>query len=409
MKKSDLFKIGVLLMATTLGTTGCSFGEDEKKPEIVVDPAEKTIEYYIAGKVTEGTTALSGVEVKAGEVTATTDAEGAYKLTVDSKKVYTVTFSKEGYMSIDNATATIADNAANRSMVSLSVKLSKKAPEKEVKADAEEEVVVTDKGDSNISQAEAAVIIPPKAIETTTTVSVTPYEEPAAVTTTVTPGNNVETPVAIANIEVETAKEVTLAKPVTLAIINKASEHTTFENVEVYNQKTTTRAGENWNKVADAIYDSETNSYKFTLPAGASLSGKYSMRVKSSKTTGKELVGETNKEEKKSNEGNMTAIPEYKINFEATAGWEYTVIPFICASYVSLSLHTLFSSLFSCCMYFSVISVSDTPVWGFMFAFLSFNSGNTLSHLYSLAGSSNPEMKKMNTSVNNPIIKNKLS
>lgn len=100
MKKSDLFKIGVLLMATTLGTTGCSFGEDEKKPEIVVDPAEKTIEYYIAGKVTEGTTALSGVEVKAGEVTATTDAEGAYKLTVDSKKVYTVTFSKEGYMSI---------------------------------------------------------------------------------------------------------------------------------------------------------------------------------------------------------------------------------------------------------------------------------------------------------------------
>lgn len=212
MKKSDLFKIGVLLMATTLGTTGCSFGEDEKKPEIVVDPAEKTIEYYIAGKVTEGTTALSGVEVKAGEVTATTDAEGAYKLTVDSKKVYTVTFSKEGYMSIDNATATIADNAANRSMVSLSVKLSKKAPEKEVKADAEEEVVVTDKGDSNISQAEVAVIIPPKAIETTTTVSVTPYEEPAAVTTTVTPGNNVETPVAIANIEVETAKEVTLAK-----------------------------------------------------------------------------------------------------------------------------------------------------------------------------------------------------
>lgn len=327
MKKSDLFKIGVLLMATTLGTTGCSFGEDEKKPEIVVDPAEKTIEYYIAGKVTEGTTALSGVEVKAGEVTATTDAEGAYKLTVDSKKVYTVTFSKEGYMSIDNATATIADNAANRSMVSLSVKLSKKAPEKEVKADAEEEVVVTDKGDSNISQTEAAVIIPPKAIETTTTVSVTPYEEPAAVTTTVTPGNNVETPVAIANIEVETAKEVTLAKPVTLAIINKASEHTTFENVEVYNQKTTTRAGENWNKVADAIYDSETNSYKFTLPAGASLSGKYSMRVKSSKTTGKERIGETNKEEKKSNEGNMTAIPEYKINFEATAGWEYTVSP----------------------------------------------------------------------------------
>lgn len=94
----------------------------------------------------------------------------------------------------------------------------------------------------------------------------TPYEEPAAVTTTVTPGNNVETPVAIANIEVETAKEVTLAKPVTLAIINKASEHTTFENVEVYNQKTTTRAGENWNKVADAIYDSKRTAINSHCP-----------------------------------------------------------------------------------------------------------------------------------------------
>lgn len=31
MKKSDLFKIGVLLMATTLGTTGCSFGEDREE------------------------------------------------------------------------------------------------------------------------------------------------------------------------------------------------------------------------------------------------------------------------------------------------------------------------------------------------------------------------------------------
>ena len=110
-------------------------------------------------------------------------------------------------------------------------------------------------------------------------------------------------------------------------MVNKASENATFEDVEVYNQKVTTRAGESWDKVADAAYDVTSNSYTFTLPAGATLSGKYSMRIKSSKTTGSEQIGETNKEEKKSNEGNMTAIPEYKINFEATAGWEYTVTP----------------------------------------------------------------------------------
>lgn len=31
MKKSDLFKIGVLLMATTLGTTGCSLSEKTRR------------------------------------------------------------------------------------------------------------------------------------------------------------------------------------------------------------------------------------------------------------------------------------------------------------------------------------------------------------------------------------------
>lgn len=71
-----------------------------------------------------------------------------------------------------------------------------------------------------------------------------------------------------------------------------------------------------------------------------------------------------------------------------------SVMPLICASYVSLSFPMLLSNLFSCCRYFSATSVSATPVFGFMFAFLSFNNGNTLSHLYSLAGSSNPEMKK---------------
>ncbi len=306
MKKSDLFKIGVLLLATTLGTSGCSFGEDEKKPEIVVDPAEKTIEYYIAGKVTEGSTALPGVEVKAGEATATTDAEGAYKLTVDSKKAYTVTFTKEGYLSIDNAQATIAGNAENRSIVSLSVKLSKQSPAQKIDAEATEETIVTDKGHSDMTKAEVAMIVPPGAIETTTNVSITPYEEPAAATTTVTTGT-VETPVAIANIEVATTEAVTLAQPVTLAVMNKASENTTFEDVEVYNQKAATRAGESWDKVADATYDVALNSYKFTLPAGATLSGKYSMRIKSNKTTGSEQIGETNIEEKKSNEGNMTA------------------------------------------------------------------------------------------------------
>lgn len=325
MKKSDLFKIGVLLMVMILGIIGCFFGEDEKKLEIVVDFVEKIIEYYIVGKVMEGMIVLFGVEVKVGEVMVMMDVEGVYKLIVDSKKMYIVIFSKEGYMSIDNVMVIIVDNVVNCSMVSLSVKLSKKVLEKEVKVDVEEEVVVIDKGDSNIFQVEVVVIIFFKVIEIIIIVSVILYEELVVVIIIVILGNNVEILVVIVNIEVEIVKEVILVKLVILVIINKVLEYIMFENVEVYNQKIIIRVGENWNKVVDVIYDLEMNSYKFILFVGVLLFGKYLMCVKSSKIIGKEWIGEINKEEKKSNEGNMIVILEYKINFEVMVGWEYIV------------------------------------------------------------------------------------
>ena len=65
MKKKNLWSAVLAMgLAATLsvGFVGCS-DDDEPTPEIVTDnPLDKEV-YYIAGKVTDGSAALEGVEV----------------------------------------------------------------------------------------------------------------------------------------------------------------------------------------------------------------------------------------------------------------------------------------------------------------------------------------------------------
>ena len=320
--KTKLF-LGGLLLATFMSLTGCHKGHD-KSPEIVTDPLKDTKEYYIAGVVTANDAPLSGVTVASDKQTVTTDADGKYKLTVNKPATYNVAFTKEGYLKIDNATAVIANNATNRSSVTLSVKMSKESEKVEVKTS--ENVVVTDKGTGLQPQATTAVEIPAGALETTTEVSVTPYQEPAPVSTEVQTGTTAE-PAAITNIVINTSEDVTLQKPVTLSVINKATENTYFDEVEVYSKNKTKAAGD-WKKETNALFDAASNSYKFTLQAGKKLAGEYSVRVKNTKTTGNKATGENNIDPLKvSNAGNMDAILDYKINFDAWAGWSYTLSP----------------------------------------------------------------------------------
>lgn len=316
MKTRKFFKVGLLLFVAGLGLTNC--GKDDKDPEIVVDPVEETVEYYIAGKVVAEDAALSGVTVTAGDATATTDDKGQYTVTVKDKKTYAMSFAKNGYKSITDASVTIEANATNRSMATMNVTMNKEGVK--VNVDPEIDQEISEKGEGEAEGSLVAIAIPAGAIAIATEVSVTPYVE-AQSTTDETPGTSSE-PVAMTNIVIASSEEVVLDKDITLAINNKASNESYFDEMEVY-KKTEARASNNWEKLSNASFDTQTNSYKVTIGKGSTLGGEYSIRVKNDKTVSATKNDEINKEENKSNAGNMSAINNYSFSYEAKAGWDF--------------------------------------------------------------------------------------
>lgn len=316
MKTSKFFKMSLLLLAASLVLIGC--GDDDKEPEIVVDPVEETVEYYIEGKVTADNAALSGVNVTAGDITTTTDDNGQYSVTVKEKKTYTMSFTKDGYKSIDDATVQIAGNATNRSLATLNVTMNKEG--EKVSVEPEKEIVVTEKGE-DATDAVTAMTIPAGAVAEATEVSVTPYVETKAATET--PGTK-EAAISMTNIAITSSQDVTLNEDVTLSVANASpSNEYYFDEVEVY-EKAPARAAGDWKKYADAVFDKMTNSYQTTIEKGNSLNKEFSVRVKSEKNVSATKNDEVLKEGSYSNAGNMSATT-FEIPYIAKLGWEITV------------------------------------------------------------------------------------
>ena len=85
MKK---YAMRAFALALVLGT-GVAFSscKDEEKVNPDVEIVETELGTYVSGVVTDGSTALSGVTVTAGDASATTDASGAYMLPVSAGAV----------------------------------------------------------------------------------------------------------------------------------------------------------------------------------------------------------------------------------------------------------------------------------------------------------------------------------
>lgn len=314
MRTSKFFKTGLLLFVASLGLISC--GDDDKEPEIVVDPVSENVEYYIEGKVVADNAALDGVSVTAGEATATTDENGQYSLTVKDKKTYTVSFAKKGYRTVSDASVEIAKNAINKSLIALNVTMSKEGVP--VTVNPEEEAVITDKGEGEIKGATSALIVPAGAVSATTDIALTPYWEVSAINET--PGVKKEA-VAILNIAITSSQDVTLNENVDLFVANTdLSGAYYFDEVEVY-EKTNARAIGDWKKYADAAFDKATNSYIAAIKKGSSLNKDYSIRVKSEKNVSETKNDEILKEDSYSNAGNMSATT-YDIPYTAKLGWE---------------------------------------------------------------------------------------
>lgn len=324
MKKNDILKFSLLLLITALGMLSC--GKD-KSPQIVDDPIAKNIEYYVTGVVISGTTPLAGVTVTSGSQTATTDANGAYILTLKATGTYTVGFAKSGYLSLTDGVAVIPSSATNRASVSLDVVLSPLGVSATV--DPSTTTTVTEKGATNTNApGSTGVTVPSGASASNFTITVTPYVE--AQTSSVTPGTT-EQNLSLTNVVVTTSQPVTLAQPATLFFNNPATDGSHFSGVDFY-KKSETKASTTWTRVGDVTYDEATGKYKATIAAGNTLSGEYSMRVDATKTVGATAT-ETVTEYTKSNADNLEALIDFSFNYNVKSGWDYTA-----ASQTTLSL-----------------------------------------------------------------------
>lgn len=334
MKKKNLIFGGLLLFAMSLSLTGC--GKDDKEDEIVEDPLAKTIEYYIVGTVSNSTgQAIAGAKVEASsDINGTTNNEGVYSLTVTKAGTYTVKFSANGLENFETKVI-IADNAANRTQTTLSVKMAKaidmsKGATAEVSAEEEVVVEVPTVEEDQTTAPVAALNIPKGAAEAGTSVTAVTYVEAQAAPTTPQTGDK-EVSASVANIAIVTTPADAKAKSdIEISVANAAASNTDFFDsaymTALKESTTTTKAPTEFGKV---IF--KNNSYVVTIPTGETISGKYSTKVNYNKNIAASKAGEYNKVNDQSGvvkiKNEEYSASNVKLTVETMQGWKYTITP----------------------------------------------------------------------------------
>lgn len=149
MKSVKWFYVGVMAIALgmlTFVTVACHDDDDDPKPlegEVIETP-KPVVEYYIMGTVTSGGKAMNGVKVKVGSKNYTTDSNGKFSVTESATGTYSIEASSNGYLS-QKTSVVIAENAENRSVVTVALALTKESRKETVSVTAEEEIKVEDK------------------------------------------------------------------------------------------------------------------------------------------------------------------------------------------------------------------------------------------------------------------------
>ena len=341
MMKVKSYLLGLMAVALMGSMTACH--PNEVKKEIIVDPAETEVEYYISGKVADQDgAALANVEVKTNGASAKTDAEGKYKLTVKERGTYKLEFALEGYESKGNNEISMPMDFANRSTIVLNATLNKvgvkvNIAEKMKEAEEKNEVVVitekgaetqknegAEEGEGTKEEVEAtvAVTVAPGAIkaEDAGNVSVTPYVPENENKAQEDANSNTEKKVeaSVVNVNIESEKDIILEAPVAIQVQAKVEkQEEAFETVKVY-REVAARAID-WEYVCDAIYNAASNSYVMKLEKGDKLNGNYSFRVEPTLKSVKNNSSVV-KSEQISNAGNVDAI-DYKVSYETKMGW----------------------------------------------------------------------------------------
>ena len=149
MKSVKWFYVGAMAIALgmlTFATVACHDDDDDPKPAEgeVIETPKPVVEYYIMGTVTSGGKAMNGVKVKVGSKNYTTDSNGKFSVTESATGTYSIEASSNGYLS-QKTSVVIAENAENRSVVTVALALTKESRKETVSVTAEEEIKVEDK------------------------------------------------------------------------------------------------------------------------------------------------------------------------------------------------------------------------------------------------------------------------
>ncbi|WP_026314800.1 carboxypeptidase-like regulatory domain-containing protein [Bacteroides gallinarum] len=329
MKQKSFLFGSLLLCVMAFSTTGCSIGGDDKENEIVDDPLKDKTEYYIVGQVSDSKGVVANTKVETGSISTTTDSKGVYKLTVNDATTYKVKFTASGLQTFE-AEAVIASTAKNRSQVTLNVRLAKEIvyDESEAKTvNPTDGVEVTAPNIADTSADPATVIIPANTVEETTEVAAVVYEEAQATTN--------ETKAPVSNIAVRTEPaDATAKEDVTIAVKNLADNATdgyfdTQYMSALRKDEAATRAEQN---LSQPVFNSETNKYEITIPAGQKIAGKYEMNIefeRSSKTSGTVEYNAVNgkSEVLKLENREFNALTGVKLNVTVKNGWSYVTSP----------------------------------------------------------------------------------
>lgn len=290
--KSKLFVCLVMCVAVMLGVGLVSCSEDEPTPEVIENPLDAEA-YYITGKVSQASTPLEGVTVSTSGSETKSEADGTFQLEVAKKGDYTVSFVKEGFITVSVDTE-IESDASKRSSVSIAQELTKASTPVTIKPDTEAVV-------SGGANSAASLSIPVGAVTEATDITVTEYMKGAK-------KGDVHASLSTINCQPD---GLIFEKSVNIAIKNKMSSAICFSNVVHYVEKDGV-----WMKESDVSYDPGKNVYATELTgfSNHSFGPTYVVAVKGS-------TNENLDEVSIDNLGKMTAI-EGTVTGKQKFGWE---------------------------------------------------------------------------------------
>ena len=169
MKSVKWFYVGAMAIALgmlTFATVACHDDDDDPKPAEgeVVETPKPVVEYYIMGTVTSGGAAMDGAKVKVGSKNYTTDSNGKFSVTESATGTYSIEASSNGYLS-QKTSVVIANNAENRSVVTVALALTKESPKTAVSIEATGETKVEDNSESNQAIEKPGEVAPEAVVE----------------------------------------------------------------------------------------------------------------------------------------------------------------------------------------------------------------------------------------------------